>query len=76
LRTDGWLVVAANLPTPTRTPWRKRWRVYAPSRWVDVEHRATKFEPGLDAAGDVDVQEIAMPPEARVIITGRTSRIE
>ena len=75
LRTDGWLVVTANRLDPNPNPLQEaleRLRIL-----TEGGCRAPRDEVGawLDAAGVVDVQEIAMPHEARVIITGRTSRI-
>ena len=76
LRTDGWLVVTANRLDPNPNPLQEaleRLRIL-----TEGGCRAPRDEVGtwLDAAGVVDVQEIAMTPEAHVIITGRTSRIE
>ena len=46
LRTDGWLVVTANRLDPNPNPLQEALSGYASSRRVDVEHRATKLEPG------------------------------
>jgi precorrin-6B methylase 2 len=76
LRTDGWLVVAANRLDPNPDPLQE---ALERLRALTVDGcRAPRDEVGawLDAAGVVDVQEIPMPPEAPVIITGRRPRSE
>jgi len=76
LRTDGWLVVAANRPDPNPNPLQEALERLRALTVGGCRAPRDEVEAWLDAAGVVDVQEIPLPPEAPVIITGRTPRIE